>query len=86
MARMRGPMPGSGDRWPQQQMVRPPHPGQVRPGKLKVVHHFYLTLLTFSMKLKGNSAAFSKTCTTANPGIGQRQKLCFSCRVLSMYN
>ena len=40
MTRMRGPMPGNGDRWPQQQMVRPPHPGQIRPGKLKLCTTF----------------------------------------------
>ena len=31
-----GSMPGSGERWPQQHMVRPPHPGQVRPGKAEI--------------------------------------------------
>lgn len=29
----RGPGMG-GERWPNQTMVRPPHPGQVRPGRL----------------------------------------------------
>ena len=43
-----GPMPGSGERWPQQHMVRPPHPGQVRPGK---VYHS-ITLWSICIKNK----------------------------------
>ena len=73
MARMRGPMPGSGDRWPQQQIVRPPHPGQVRPGRLRFCNT--LTLLAVSKELTGNTAAFSRICTTANKVFGQKEDL-----------
>ena len=71
MPRMHGPMPGNGERWPQQQMVRPPHPGQVRPGKSKIL--LFFVDLTFSLPLTDilrNPLLYAGNCILVGNGVG----------------